>query len=284
MPPWLLVLIAAASVQFGAALARTLFLVLGPSGTVMLRVGSAVVILGLSHRPSICHLSKGQWGWIVAFGLSLAAMNYSFYQAFARIPLGLAVTIEFIGPLALALFGSRRALDVLWALLAVGGILLLGGDLSGGNLPGLLFALSAGFWWAVYILVNRRVGQQMPASVGLTLAMVVAAVLLLPLGAVQAWPAFHHPSLLLLGIGVGVLSSALPYSLEMEALRHLPPNVFGVLMSSEPALAALAGFAILGQHLSGRQLLAIAMVIFASAGASAEQKPVPSVAPLEAGP
>ena len=195
-----------------------------------------------------------------------------------RIPLGLAVTVEFVGPLALAMAGSRKALDVLWALLAGAGILLLGGDLTGGNLTGVLFALSAGFWWVVYILVNRRVGQQMPASVGLTLAMAVAAGLLLPLGAAAAWPAVHHPQLLLLGAAVGLLSSALPYSLEMEALRHLTPSVFGVLMSSEPALAALAGFAVLGQHLTGRQWLAIVLVTIASAGASSKKG---TDAPLE---
>jgi inner membrane transporter RhtA len=269
VPPTLLVLASIASVQFGAAFAKTLFDELGAGGTVFLRTLVAAVVLAIIWRPRVAGHDRRDLGLAVVFGLVLATMNFAFYSSLERIPLGIAVTFEFIGPLGVAVFGSRRPLDVLWVVLAAAGILLLG-DFGGGDLDrlGVALALFAGVLWAAYILLSARVGQAFPDGAGLALAMVVATVPLAPVGVADAGAQLLVPGLLLAGIAVGVLSSAIPYALELEALRTVPVAVFGVLMSLEPAVAALAGFVVLDEGLVSREVVAIALVVMASAGAA----------------
>jgi inner membrane transporter RhtA len=196
-------------------------------------------------------------------------MNLSFYLALDRIPLGIAVTLEFLGPLAVAIVASRRALHVVWALLAGIGVLLLSGGVGGGlDAAGVVFALVAGGFWGAYILLGARVGRTFPGGGGLALAMAVGTMALAPVGVAQGGGALLHGEPLLLGGAVALLSSAIPYSLELEALRRLPPRVFGVLMSLEPAMAALAGYVVLGEGLDDVEVLAIGLVVLASAGAA----------------
>jgi inner membrane transporter RhtA len=270
VPPTGLVLAAVASVQFGAALAKTLFDDLGPGGTVFLRVAFAAVALVALWRPRVGGRPRRDLVLVAAFGVSLAAMNLSFYEALDRIPLGIAVTFEFIGPLGVAVAGSRHALDLLWALLAAVGILLLSdfGDFGGLDAVGVALALLAGGFWAAYILLTARVGRVFAGGTGLALAMTAATVLLIPVGIADGGEALLQPDLLAIGAAVAMLSSAIPYSLELESLRRLPEAVFGVLMSLEPAVAALAGFIVLGQDLGPRELVAILLVVTASAGAA----------------
>jgi inner membrane transporter RhtA len=267
-PAPVLVVFGIASTQAGAAIAKTLFDDLGPSGTVLLRVGFAALILVALWRPRIRGHTRDELLLAAAFGLSLAAMNYAFYEALDRIPLGIAVTIEFVGPLGVAVAGSRRALDLAWVVLAAAGILLLARSGGGVHTAGVLLALLAGVFWATYILLSARVGRVFPGGSGLAIAMVIGAALLVPVGVAGGGSALLHPGLLAAGAGVAVLSSAIPYSLELEALRRIPPRVFGILMSLEPAMAALAGFVILGEGLRARDVIAIVAVAAASAGAS----------------
>jgi inner membrane transporter RhtA len=269
VPPTGLVLVAIASTQLGAALAKSLFDQLGPTGTVLLRVVFAAVALTLIWRPGLRRWSRRELALAAAFGVALAGMNLSFYAALDRIPLGVAVTLEFSGPLGVALLGSRRALDVLWALLAAAGIVLLA-DPTGGTTDalGVAFALVAGACWAAYILLSQRAGRAFPGGTGLALAMSIGVVLLLPVGVSDGGAALLDPSALAIGASVALLSSAIPYSLELEALRRLPARVFGVLMSLEPAVAALVGFAVLGELLGAREVAAIVLVVTASVGAS----------------
>jgi inner membrane transporter RhtA len=268
-----------ASTQCGGAIAKTLFDDLGPTGTVFLRVGFAAILLGLIWRPRVAGHTRADLQLAAAFGIALAAMNLSFYEAIDRIPLGIAVTIEFVGPLAVAIGGSRKLLDVVWVVLAAVGILLLARGGGGVELGGVLLALLAGVFWACYILLSARVGRVYPGGSGLALAMAVGAVLLVPVGVAGAGDALLDPALLAAGAGVAVLSSALPYSLELEALRRLPTRVFGILMSAEPAMAALAGFVILGQSLQGREIVAIGFVVAASVGATLTAESVGPAAP-----
>jgi inner membrane transporter RhtA len=264
-----LVLGAIASVQFGSSLAATLFARIGAGGTVFLRLVFAMVILLAVLRPRMRARSREQLALACLFGLVLAAMNLSFYEALARIPLGIAVSVEFVGPLAVALAGSRRPRDLVWIVLAVAGIVLLtratGRPL---NDLGLALALLAGGFWAAYILVNARVGRAFEDATGLALAMCVAALAMAPVGIASGGRRLLHPALLAQGAAVGALSSAIPYSFELEALRRIAAPTFGVLMSLEPAMAALAGFLVLGQNLGARALLGIACVVIASLGAS----------------
>jgi|CZKG01.1.fsa_nt_gi inner membrane transporter RhtA len=271
-----LVVGAIASVQFGSSLAATLFERLGPAGTVFLRLLSAAIVLGLLWRPALRGRSRQELALAGVFGLVLAAMNLTFYEALARIPLGIAVAVEFVGPLAVALAGSRRPVDLLWVALALAGILALT-HVGGHGLDGLgiAFALTAGCLWGSYIVLNARLGRAFEGSTGLALAMVPAAVVALPFGIVAGGAHLLEPSSLALGAAVGILSSAIPYSFELEALRRIAPPTFGVLMSLEPAVAALAGFLVLGQALGPRALIGIALVMAASIGASRSASTAP---------
>lgn len=275
MPAPLLVLVAAASVQFGAAIAATLFDDLGPAGTSMLRVGLGALILLAVWRPRLRGVAREDMRLVFWLGVSLGVMNYAFYEALDRIPLGIAVTIEFAGPLGVAVALSRRRLDLLWVALAAAGILLLadpGGDSV--DPTGLLLALVAAAAWAAYILLAHRAGERFSGGRGLALAMVVAALIPLVPGVAQAGADLLVPEFLAIGAAVALLSSVIPYSLEMEALRRIPRNVFGVLMSMEMALAALAGFLILDQALGAYELLAIGLVMVASIGATRATPPI----------
>jgi inner membrane transporter RhtA len=269
VPAAVLVIGAIASVQFGASFAKSLFDDLGPGGTAMLRIGFAAVILMALWRPPLRGRSRSDWTLMIAFGVALGGMNLSFYEALDRIPLGVGVTLEFVGPLAVAVVGSGRPRDLIWVALAAAGILTLT-DLGGGSLDttGVLLALLAGTFWAFYIYIAQRAGQVFPGGGGLAIAMTVAAVLVIPAGISQGGSDLLEPGLLAAGFAVAVLSSAIPYSLELEALRRLPKRVFGVMMSLEPAMAALAGFIVLGEVLHARELTGIALVVAASAGAA----------------
>lgn len=264
-----LVIGAIASVQFGSSLAATLFQQLGPAGAVSLRLISGAIILLALWRPRLRGRTRQELALAVAFGLVLAGMNLSFYEALQRIPLGIAVAIEFVGPLAVAVAGSRRRVDLLWIVLALLGVLALTrGGAHGLDFLGVLLALFAGCMWGTYIVLNARLGRAFEGSTGLTLALCVAALVILPVGIAGAGAHLLQPSSLAIGGAVGILSSVIPYSFEIEALRRIAPAAFGVLMSLEPAMAALAGFLILGQTLALRAILGIALVMVASVGAS----------------
>jgi inner membrane transporter RhtA len=271
-PPTALVIFPIISVQLGAAVAKSLFDSLGPGGTIFLRIAFAALVLFLLVRPKLGGHDRA--GYLVAglFGLTLAGMNFSIYLAFDRIPLGVAVTLEFVGPLGVAVAGSRRLLDLLWVVLAAAGILLLAplSVLGGMDLDpvGVAFALLAGCLWASYILLSARTGSAFPGGTGLVIALCVGTFVLFPFGIAGAGYALLDPKLLLAGFGVAMLSSAIPYSLELEALRKLPARVFGVLMSLDPAVAALAGLVVLGERLEMRAVAAIIFVTIAAAGAS----------------
>lgn len=269
---------AIASVQFGAAFAATLFSRVGPAGAVALRLTSATIVLLALWRPRVRGLTRGELGLAVVFGLVLAAMNTSFYEALHRIPLGVAVTIEFVGPLAVAIGGSRKRIDLVWVALAGAGILLIThAGAHGLNGLGVVLALTAGALWGAYILLNARLGRAFEGGTGLALAMAVATVAVLPAGIAGGGAHLLEPRSLALGALIGILSSAIPYSLENEALRRIAPAVFGVLMSLEPAMGALAGLIVLGQGLGVRALLGIALVVTASVGAArrTSEPPVP---------
>nr|WP_202548941.1 EamA family transporter [Streptomyces sp. SID8352] len=263
-----MVLAGGLSVQFGAALAVGLMPRAGALGVVTLRLAVAAVVMLLVCRPRLRGHSRADWGTVVVFGIAMAAMNGLFYQAAARIPLGPAVTLEVLGPLALSVFVSRRALNLVWAALALAGVFLLGGGGFDTLDPvGAAFALAAGAMWAAYIMFSARTGRRFPQADGLALAMGVGALMFLPLGIAESGTKLIEPVTLGLGAGVALLSSVLPYTLELLALRRLPAPTFAILMSLEPAIAATAGFLILDQALTATQSAAIALVIAASMGA-----------------
>ena len=268
VPPVALVLAGVTSIQFGAALAATLFDDLGPAGTSVLRLGFAALVLVAVWRPKLRRHRPEHVRLAVIFGLVLGAMNLTFYEALDRIPLGTAVTIEFIGPIAVATLLSRRRLDLVWVALAAAGIVLLAAPWAETRLDavGVVFALVAAFFWGLYILVAQRASRFFDGGEGLAIAMVAAALVPLIPGVAQAGTDLLSPELLVLGLGVALLSSVIPYSLETEALRRMPTNVFGVLMSLEPAAAALAGFLVLSQDLGAREIAAIMLVVAASIG------------------
>jgi inner membrane transporter RhtA len=257
-----------ASVQLGAAVAKTLFGEVPPTGMVWLRLVTSAVVLGLLARPALRGRSRDDWLVVVAFGVTLGVMNWAIYQSFARIPLGIAVTIEFVGPLTLAVLGSRRPRDLVWVGLAAAGVLALGLQPGDVTLAGVAFALLAGAAWAAYILLSARTGTRWPGLDGLAVASVVATVLLTPGALLVSGDALLDPSILALGAAVGLLSSVVPYSLEMMALRRIRPAVFSILMSLEPAAAALAAIVVLGEVLTPTQWLAVACVVAASVGAT----------------
>ena len=262
-----LVLGSIVSVQCGAALATTLFDEVGPAGAVLLRSLFAALALNVMARRQVGRVDRGQMTDVAVFALALAAMNLCFYESIDRLPLGVAVTFEFIGPLAVAIFGTRRRVDAVWGLLAALGIILLSRG-GGGEIDalGAVLALTAGGFWGLYILQSARVGRE-PGLRGLALAATLSTVLVAPFGLAEGGTELFVPAVLATGAGAGLLSSAIPYALELEALRRLPNAVFGVLMSLEPAVAASIGFVALSQSLAGTQLLAIALVVCASAGA-----------------
>jgi inner membrane transporter RhtA len=261
-----MVLAAAGSLQVGAAFAVTLFDDLGPGGAAFLRLAFAAVILWAIWRPR----PVGDLRLPAAFGVALGLMNWSIYEAMDRIPLGVAVTIEFAGPLLVAVLGSRRPLDGLWVVLAGAGIVILADPGGGSTDPvGVLFALTAAACWMAYIHLGQRTSRAFPGGTGLAIAMAVGALVVLPAGVIQGAGGLGEPGLLGSALVVAVASSVIPYSLELEALRRLPAAVFGVLMSLEPAVAALAGFVVLGQDLGTAAIVGIAMVVTASAGAAA---------------
>nr|WP_107480875.1 EamA family transporter [Streptomyces sp. IMTB 2501] len=263
-----LVLAGGISVQFGGALAVTLIPRAGALGVVALRLLAAALVLLLVCRPRLRGHSRADWGTVLAFGVAMGAMNGLFYSAVARIPLGPAVTLEVLGPLALSVLASRRAVNAVWAGLALLGVFLLGGGGFGNLDPtGVAFALGAGAMWAIYIVFSARTGRRFPQADGLALAMAVAALLFLPIGMASAGTRLLNPTTLALGSAVALLSSVLPYTLELLALRRLPASTFAILMSLEPAVAATAGFLVLGQSLSPTEAAAIALVIAASIGA-----------------
>ena len=267
VPPPLLVLIAILSIQVGAAIAVGLFPTFGPEGTVFLRVLISAVILGLLWRPRFDRQVRAHAGLLLAFGLAMAGMNLCFYQAIARIPLGIAVTIEFVGPLALAVATSRRLREFLWILLAVAGLVLLTPDLGGRLDPiGVLFALGAAVGWAALVVLAKRVGALFERGTGLAFGMAVAAVLLLPFGGDAITAAVAAPALLVAALGVALLSTAIPWSLEFEALKRLPARSYGVLVTLEPATAVVVGIVLLGETLTWATLVAVACVTVAAIG------------------
>ncbi|MCK8679194.1 EamA family transporter [Streptomyces lichenis] len=277
--PVALVVAGGFSVQFGAAIAVMLMPRAGALGVVTLRLLLAAGVLLVVCRPRLRGYGRADWGTVVAFGVALAGMNILFYQAVDRIPLGPAVTLEVLGPLVLSVVASRRLVNLVWAALALGGVALLSGGGFGRLDPaGAAFALGAGVMWAAYIVFSARTGRRFPQADGLALAMAVGAVISLPFGVWEAGGRLLVPSTIALGLAVALMSSVLPYTLELLALRRLPAPTFAVLMSLEPAIAAIAGLLVLGQGLHLLEAFAIALVIAASIGA------VRSQARLAAGP
>jgi inner membrane transporter RhtA len=267
VPAPLLVLTAIASVQVGSAVARTLFDDLGAAGVTLLRLSIAAVILGVAFRPKVAAWSGAAWRAAVLLGVAMAGMNLLFYLALRTVPLGVGVTVEFLGPLLLTLVQTRRLVDLLWAVLAAGGVALLGlGQGLTAPLGGLLLAFAAGLCWAGYILASAHLGTLIPGTGGLAVALAVAAVLVLPFGASGASAVLDHPSLLLGATAVALLSSVFSYGLEINALRRMPTRVFGILMSLEPAAAAIAGLLVLHQRLGLREVVALLLVSLASLG------------------
>jgi inner membrane transporter RhtA len=275
VPPPALVLAGILSVQVGAALAKSLFPLAGAVGVVSLRLVFAALILLVAWRPSL-RMTRQAWLVVGMFGVVLGVMNVCFYQSLSRIPLGVAVTIEFLGPLAVALAGSRRWRDGMWALLAGGGVVLLtdgGGHVA---LAGVLFALAAAACWACYILLSAKLGAQTSGGGGLAIAMAIGGIVVVPFGIASAGTALLSPVVLAAGFGVALLSSVVPYSVEREALRRIPPRVFSVLMSMEPAVGALCGLVVLGQSLRPAQWIAVCLVVGASVGATRSNRPTPA--------
>ncbi|MGO1310288.1 MAG: threonine/homoserine exporter RhtA [Kluyvera intermedia] len=273
LPSWLpilVILISMLSIQSGASLAKSLFPLIGAPGVTALRLALGTLILVVVFKPWRLRFAKEQRLPLLFYGLSLGAMNYLFYLSLQRIPLGIAVALEFTGPLAVALFSSRRPVDFIWVILAITGLwflLPLGQDVAHVDLTGALLALGAGAGWAIYILSGRRAGEEHgPATVAM--GSLIAAIVFVPLGAFQATDALWHWSLLPIGLAIAILSTALPYSLEMIALTRLPTRTFGTLMSMEPALAALSGMVFLGEMLTFSQTLALGAIIMASMGST----------------
>jgi len=278
-----LVLAGIVSVQFGGALAQTLIPVIGAGGSVVMRLLFATVLLLAFVRPRWRGHSRRAWATVTAFGVALGLMNFTFYSSLAYLPIGVAVTIEFIGPLALAAALSRRLVDAVAVLAAAVGVVLISEALSTPladlELTGIALALAAGGFWAAYIVLSGRTGAEFPRLEGLAIAMVVATAVTLPLG-VGSIPEWTGETLVK-GLGIAVLSSVLPYSLELLALRRLSAKVFGILLSLEPAFAALAGLIVLGQVLSPTQLAGMALVVAASAlvlGLGSRKDPAESAA------
>jgi len=281
-PVWLpivVILIAMLSIQSGASLAKSLFPIIGAPGVTALRIALGTLILVIIFKPWRLRFKKEQRLPLLFYGLSLGAMNYLFYLSIQTVPLGVAVALEFTGPLAVALFSSRRPVDFVWVVLAVLGLwflLPLGQNISHVDLTGAALALGAGACWAVYILTGQRAGEEHgPATVAL--GSLIAAIIFVPLGMAQATESIWQWSVLPIGLAVAVLSTALPYSLEMIALTRLPTRIFGTLMSMEPALAAMSGMVFLGESLTLVQVLALCSIIAASMGSTLTMRSEPKI-------
>lgn len=254
------------SVQLGAAIASSLFHTVGAPGTVLLRQGLAAAVMITIARPKVRGRSASDWRVVCVFGLVLAAMNVCFYEAVERLPLGIAVTIELFGPLGLAASLSRRRREFAYVLLAAVGVVMLGGVTQRLDRVGVAFDLVAAVGWATYILLSRRTGRSFDGVDGLALAMVVATVAVAPLGVVTGGRQLLEPHALLIGLAVAMLSAAIPFSLEIHALRAVGPRTFGVIMSTSPAVAAVMGWLVLNEQLGWLQAAAIGCVVAASAG------------------
>ncbi|WP_105609474.1 threonine/homoserine exporter RhtA [Cronobacter malonaticus] len=272
-PIWLpvvVLLVAMASIQSGASLAKSLFPLVGAPGVTALRLALGTLILVIVFKPWRLRFTRSQHMPLLVYGLALGAMNYLFYLSIRTVPLGIAVALEFTGPLAVALFGSRRPVDFLWVALAVLGLwflLPLGQDVTHVDLLGAACALGAGVCWAIYIIAGQKAGAEHgPATVAI--GSLIAAIVFVPIGAAAAGEALWHWSVLPVGLGIAILSTALPYSLEMTALTRLPTRTFGTLMSMEPALAAFTGMIFLGETLTLVQWLALLSIIIASVGST----------------
>lgn len=281
--PYLALLGGMVSLSVGTSFAKHLFPVVGAEGTSTLRVGLSALVLVCIWRPWRFRLSRADAGRVLMYGLVLGLMNLTFYLSLRTIPLGPAIAIEFAGPLTLALVHSRRWIHFVWVACAVVGLgllLPLRGGVHALDPVGIAFAAAAGLFWALYIIFGKRLSH-MHAGQSVALGMSTAAVVILPFGVISAGPALLAPSVLLLGLGVALMSSALPYSLEMIALRHIPKRTFGVLLSAEPAIGAIAGLFLLHELLSGLQWLAIGCIVVASIGAilTTDPKAVPALRP-----
>ena len=281
--PVAVILIAMLSIQSGASLAKSLFQMVGAPGVTALRIVLGTAILVAIFKPWRLRFKKEQRLPLLFYGLSLGAMNYMFYLSIQTIPLGIAVALEFTGPLAVALFSSRRPVDFIWVVLAVLGLwflLPLGQNVTEIDLTGAALALGAGACWAVYILTGQRAGEEHgPATVAL--GSVIAAIVFVPIGMAQATASIWQWSVMPIGLAVAVLSTALPYSLEMIALTRLPTRIFGTLMSMEPALAAISGMVFLGETLTFTQTLALCSIIAASMGSTLTMRPEPKVEKID---
>ncbi len=285
LPPLPAVLLAILSVQGGAALAKGLFPALGPTGTVGLRIGISALILLAAFRPPLRRLTRPQWRAVIPYGVVLGVMNLVFYHALSRIPIGLAVTVEFVGPLGLAVFGSRKAVDAVWAVLAAAGIALITPWTGGGGVDplGVAFAFAAGCCWAAYIVLGGRLSRLLPGGAAVSTGMLVSAIVVVPLTAAAGGFAHVTMGRFAAGAGVALLSSAIPYTLEMIALKAIPARTFGILMSLEPGAAALVGLVVLHEILSPAQWLAVALVITASAGSTLTSRRAPERREPDAG-
>jgi len=273
--PIALLVIAMCSIQGGAALAKSLFPLVGAEGTTALRLSLAALILGLVMRPWRTRLNIAAWRALVAYGAALGGMNLMFYMSLKTVPLGIAVSLEFTGPLLLAILSSRRAIDFVWVVLAVCGLaLLLPSQLTDAPLDptGAALALGAGACWALYIIFGQKAGAAHGAQT-VALGTLVAALIVFPIGVMQAGSSLFHWSLLPVALAVALLSSALPYSLEMVALARMPARTFSILMSLEPAIAALSGMLFLQEQLTGRHWLAIGAIILAALGTASTIRP-----------
>ncbi len=270
IPPVPAVLLAIVSVQGGAAIAKGMFPFLGATATVALRIGLSAIILMLAFRPNLKNITAAQWKMVTLYGISLGAMNLSFYLSLSRIPLGLAVTLEFIGPLLLAISTSKKGTDLIWALMATIGIILIAPWGNNNNIDwiGILLALLAGTFWAAYIVVGGKTSKLMDSGQAVSIGMLVASCLVLPFALVDGNLFSATPSLLGMGFAIALLSSAIPFSLEMNALKHIPAKTFSILMSLEPAVAAVCGLLFLREHLSIYEWMAIVLVVGASTGST----------------
>jgi inner membrane transporter RhtA len=273
IPPVPAVIFAIMSVQSGAAIAKGLFPAIGAAGTASLRIGISAIILLAVYRPNLFKITTSQWKFVIPYGLSLGAMNLIFYLAIERIPLGLAVTLEFIGPLLVAVWGSKRLIDFLWILLAAAGIILIAPWSNNGiDVSGMVLALLAGGFWAAYIILGGKISKIMKGGNAVATGMIFATILIVPIGIIGNGLNSLTPTYFYLGIALALLSSAIPFTLEMKALGQLPARTFSILMSLEPAAASICALIFLQEYLTFNELLAVVFVVTASVGSTMTTK------------